>query len=57
MWIVLFSGVTPFGDNVSIMLSPVVASRLRIPLWNFVLLSVTSITSFLFKLSDYISAL
>ena len=57
MWIVLFSGVTPFGDNVSIMLSPVVASRLRIPLWNFVLLCVTSITSFLFKLSDYISAL
>ena len=39
------------------MLSPVVASRLRIPLWNFVLLCVTSITSFLFKLNDYISAL
>ena len=57
MWIVLFSGVTPFADNVSIMLLPVVASRLRIPLWNFVLLCVTSITSFLFKLSDYISAL
>ena len=55
MWIVLFSGVTPFADNV--MLSPVVASRLRIPLWNFFLLCVTSITSFLFKLSDYISAL
>ena len=51
MWIVLFSGVTPFADNVSIMLSPVV------PLWNVVLLRVTSITSFLFKLSDYISAL
>ena len=57
MWIVLFSGVTPFADDVSMMLSPVVTSRLRIPLWNFVLLCVTSITSFLFKLSDYISAL
>ena len=57
MWIVLFSGVTPFADDVSMMLSPVVTSRLRIPLWKFVLLCVTSITSFLFKLIDYISAL
>ena len=57
MWIVLFSEVTPFADNVSIILSPVLASRPRILIWNFVLLCVTSMTSFLFKLSDYISAL
>ena len=54
VWIVLFSEVTPFADNVSIILSPVVASRPRILIWNFVLLCVTSKTNFLFKLSDYI---
>ena len=30
VWIVLFSEVTPFADNVSIILSPIVASRPRI---------------------------